>query len=111
MAIKGITIILYEKFEAGKDDFGKSIYEEVPVEVENVLVSPTSLTDVIDQLNLHGKKAIYTLAIPKNDSHDWKDVKVEFFGEIWKTFGFPTEGIAELIPLEWNKKVMVERYG
>lgn len=111
MAIKGITIILYEKSEVGKDDFGKTIYEEVPVEVENVLVSPTSSTDVIDQLNLHGKKAIYTLAIPKNDSHDWEDVKVEFFGKIWKTFGFPTEGIDELIPLEWNKKVMVERYG
>lgn len=111
MAIKGITVILHEKTKVGNDAFGTPIYEEIPIEVENVLVSPASSTDVIDQLNLYGKKAVYTLGIPKGDTHNWEDVKVEFFGETWKTFGFPTEGIAELIPLGWNKKVMTERYG
>lgn len=109
--LKGITVVLYEKIEIGRDAFDAPIYEEKQVEVENVLVSPANTTDIVDQLQLYGKKAIYMLAIPKGDTHDWMDTKVEFFGAVWKTFGFPTEGIDHLIPLAWNKKVMVERYG
>jgi len=108
--IKGITVILYDKIQTGTDGFDAPLYEEIPIEVENVLVSPASSTDVIDQLNLYGKKAIYTLAIPKGDTHNWKDREVEFFGEKWKTFGLPICGIEENIPLDWNMKVMVERY-
>lgn len=111
MMIKGITITLIDKQETGKDQFGATIYEDVPVLVDNVLVAPTSSDDVVNQLSLTGKKAVYTLAIPKGDTHDWEDKEVEFFGQRWRTFGFPTEGIEDLIPLEWNKKVMVERYG
>ena len=62
-------------------------------------------------MNLTGKKAVYTLAIPKGDTHDWEDKEVKFFGKRWRTFGIPLEGIEQLIPLDWNKKVMVERYG
>lgn len=109
--LKGITVILYEKTKTGEDEFMSSIYVENPVEVENVLVSPASSTDVVDSLTLYGKKAVYTMAIPKGDNHIWEDRTVEFFGAKWKTVGFPTEGIEELIPLSWNKKVMVERYG
>lgn len=111
MMIKGITITLIDKQETGKDPFGAAIYEDVPVPVDNVLVAPTSSDDVVNQLSLTGKKAVYTLAIPKGDTHDWEDKEVEFFGQRWRTFGFPAEGIEDLIPLEWNKKVMVERYG
>lgn len=109
--LKGITVILYEKIKTGEDEFKTPIYEETPVEVENVLVSPSSSTDIVDGLSLYGKKAVYTMAIPKGDTLNWEDATVEFFGEKWRTFGFPTEGIEELIPLSWNKKVMVERYG
>ena len=40
-----------------------------------------------------------------------RDRKVSFFGETFKTYGEPTQGIEHLIPLAWNKKVKVERYG
>lgn len=109
--IKGITVILYEKKETGADAFNRPIYEEIPVEVENVLVCPATSTEVTDQLNLSGKKAVYTLGIPKGDMHQWEDVTVEFFGMKWHTVGFPIAGIEDLIPLDWNKKVTVERYG
>ena len=62
-------------------------------------------------MNLHGKRAVYTLAIPKGDSNTWEDTTVEFWGSKWKTIGIPLEGIEENIPLNWNKKVLVERYG
>jgi len=108
--IKGITITLYDKTKIGEDAFKKPIYEETPVPVENVLVAPASANDVINQTDLEGKKAVYTMAIPKGDTHEWEDRTVEFFGHKWHTFGIPLEGIEQLIPLGWNKKVMVERY-
>ncbi|MBE5852264.1 MAG: hypothetical protein E7299_04830 [Lachnospiraceae bacterium] len=107
---EGIMIILYDKVKVGEDEFNHPVYEEVPKEVKNVLVSPSSSTDIVDNLSLYGKKAIFTLAIPKGDTNIWEDRTVEFFGKKWRTFGFVTEGIEQLIPLDWNKKVMVERY-
>ena len=38
--IKGITVKLHEQVETGVDAFGAKTYEEVIVEVENVLVAP-----------------------------------------------------------------------
>src|SRR5690625_312091 len=108
--IKGITVTLINKKQVGKDPFNKPIYEDVETEVDNVLVSPTSTEDIVDTLNLTGKKAVYTLAIPKVDQNNWEDAEVLFFSKRWRTFGFVTQGIEHLIPLDWNKKVMVERY-
>lgn len=108
--IKGITILLYEKERTGIDDFNREIYEEKPVEVENVLVAPLSETEVLDTLNLTGRRAVYQLGIPKGDDHNWTDKKVEFFGEIWRTIGDVQQGIESMIPLEWNKKVRVEKF-
>lgn len=109
--IKGITITLINKKEVGKDPLGAPIYEDVEIEVDNVLVSPTSTDDIVNQLTLTGKKAVYTLAIPKGDTNTWEGQEVRFFGKRWRVFGTELQGIESLIPLDWNKKVMVERYG
>lgn len=106
----GMTVTLYEVTQTGVDAFNEAVYEEQPVEVDNVLVSPSSEAEILDSVNLYGKKAVYTLAIPKGDTHDWEDRKVDFFGQSWRVFGIPTEGMDGLIPLDWNKKVTVERY-
>lgn len=108
--IKGITVILVNKISDGVDPFGTPIYRDAEIPVDNVLVTPSTTDDMVNQLNLTGKKAVYTLAIPKGDEHDWEDKEVIFFGQRWRTFGFVTQGIEHLIPLDWNKKVMVERY-
>ena len=109
--MKGITIQLNIKTETGRDSFNAPVYADNWVNVDNVLVAPASYQDALDILNLTGKKAVYTMAIPKGDTHSWIDTKVRFFGETWRTIGFPEEGIESLIPLSWNKKVQVERYG
>ena len=108
--IKGIRIKLIEKIETGLDEIESPIYKENPVLVDNVLVAPVSSDDVISSTNLYGKKAVYVLGIPKGDRHNWEGQEVEFFGQRWKTFGKATQGIDDLIPLEWNKKVWVEAY-
>lgn len=108
--IHGIQITLIDKQVVSVDPFGTPVVKDVEILVDNVLVSPTSTDDVTNQLSLTGKKAVYTLAIPKGDLHDWENKEVIFFGQKWRTVGLATEGIESMIPLEWNKKVMVERY-
>lgn len=108
--IHGIQITLIDKQVVSVDPFGTPVVKDVEILVDNVLVSPTTTDDVTNQLSLTGKKAVYTLAIPKGDMHDWENKEVIFFGQKWRTVGLATEGIESMIPLEWNKKVMVERY-
>ena len=108
--IHGITVTLFDKAKTGLDGFGEPIYEERPIDIDNILVSPASTDDVANQLNLTGKKVVYTLGIPKGDNHDWTNKVVQFFGQRWRTVGVPLEGIEDMIPLNWNKKVTVERY-
>lgn len=108
--IKGITVTLISKEKMGLDPFGNNIYQEKEIEVENVLVAPSSTDDIVTTTDLTGKKAVYTLAIPKGDRNIWEDNIVVFFGKKWHVLGFSIEGIEENIPLSWNKKIMVERY-
>ncbi len=108
--IKGITVTLINKKELGRDPFDNPIIEDVEMAVDNVLVSPTSSDDVVNTKDLTGRTAVYTLAIPKGDTNVWENQEVRFFGERWRVFGIPLQGIEELIPLDWNKTVMVERY-
>ncbi len=108
--IRGITVLLIHEVETGRDDFNAPIYEEIEEEISDVLVGQPTADDIVASTELYGRKAVYTLAIPKGDTHKWENQKVRFFGEDWRVFGIPTEGIEENIPLRWNKKVMVERY-
>lgn len=109
--LKGIKVTLMARRQTGADPFGKPVFEEIPLVVDDVLVAPASDAEVLETYNLTGRKAVYTLAIPKGDTHNWEDRKVLFFGQEWHTIGMPLEGIEEMIPLRWNKKVRVERYG
>lgn len=111
MAIRGITITLYDLTQTGTDPLHKPIYSESPVQIDNVLVAPVSSTEQLETYTLTGRKAVYQLGIPKGDTHDWTaGKKVSFFGADWRIIGIPTEGIESMIPLSWNKKVQVERY-
>lgn len=107
--MRGITVTLRQKTFNSYNSIGESqfTYEDVPV--DNVLVAPSSADEILEADNLYGKKAVYTLGIPKGDTHDWQDQRVSFFGEEWQTFGIPLEGIEHLVPTAWNKKVMVMR--
>lgn len=109
--IKGITVTLYEKTVTGADVFGALICTETPVAVKNVLVSPVSSEDLVTDEQLRGKKQVVELHIPKGDTHNWENSRVEIRGQMWETFGFVQEYDPDLTPLDWNKKVKAERYG
>ena len=113
--IKGITIQLVNKVDTGNvDELNHAIYFEQYITVNNVLVAPSSGPEIIDSVNLYGKKALYTLGIPKGDTNTWEDMEVILpapFAGRYRVIGYPTAGIDAMIPLQWNKKVYIERYG
>jgi len=109
--MRGITVTLYDRTQTGKDALNHPIYTETAVPVDNVLVAPSSMVEVLEQISLNGRKGEYVMAIPKGDTHEWTaGKKVSFFGTDWRIIEMPEEGIEWLIPLSWNKKVRVERY-
>ncbi len=112
--IKGITISLKEKVQTGTDEFNHPVYSVTYTDVDNVLVGEPSTDEVTDTMNLYGKKVSYVLGIPKGDTHIWKDTEVilpDPFAGTYRTIGEPIAGIESLIPLSWNKKVRLEKYG
>ena len=108
--IKGIQVTLKLKTQTGTDAIGDPIYTTTDIVVDNVLVGQPSSEDAATTLELYGRRAAYTLAIPKGDINAWENVDVVFFGRTWHTIGIPTMGIESNVPLSWNKKVMVEAY-
>ena len=112
--IKGVTVTIIQRVKTGTDAFNAPIYNTVTDTVSNVLYSPTDPADNISELQLYGKQSVYTLAIPKGDTHNWKDAIVEIplvtGSERFRVFGEPISGIEANIPLGWNTKVKVERY-
>ena len=114
--IRGVTVTLYERTQAGTDGFNRPIYTKTPVQVENVLITPTSAEEIVNDLQLYGRRSEYELSLPKGDAHDWENTRVMLpepysFAGTYMTVGFPVSGIDELVPLSWNQKVLLERYG
>lgn len=105
----GITVTLYEKTPAGVDALNDPVYTLTPVDVDNVLVGQPETDDITDSISLYGKRIAYWLGLPKGDSHNWTDTKVEIWGKSFRTFGDVVQGIEANVPTAWHKKVRVER--
>jgi hypothetical protein len=109
--MKTTTVRLFVETKTGEDDFGNDITTPTPVDVPGVLVGSPTQDDIVNALQLYGKKVSYVLGIPKGDTHNWTDAEVEFWGDRYRTIGFPVTGESENIPLRWGQNVKVERYG
>lgn len=109
--MRGITVQLAIKEIVGYDPFGTPITEETEViDVHDVLVGQPSTDDVINSVQMYGKKIEYVLGIPKGDTNDWVNATVYINGEKFRTIGYPQNGIPENVPLRWGKNVRVEHY-
>ena len=105
------SVTLYEKQQTGVDEMNLPVYEEVPVTVDGVFIGSPGGQEVANELTLTGKRWQYTLGIPKGDTHNWENARVDFYGRQWRTFGAPIVGIPELMPFSWGMNVKVESYG
>lgn len=110
MRIHGETVYLVDKTQTGTDPLGAPITADSMIQIDNVLVSPVSSADVIDDVTLTGKHVSYMLCIPKTDNHDWANKTVIIRGQKYRTIGEPYYYTEANIPLDWNGKVAVERY-
>ena len=114
--MKGITVTLHIRTQktVGStlvyDEFNNPVYVDTTTTVSNVLVGQPSTDEITDSIDRYGKKIEYMLGIPKGDTHNWENTAVEFFGEVFQTFGNTIQGIEENIPTPWHKKVRVCRY-
>ena len=92
VAIHGIPVTLHELTATGTNALNETIYTTKTATVDNVVVAPSSEQEILDTLNITGRKAVYTLCIPKGDTHDWTaGKKVSFFGNDWRIIAIPTE--------------------
>lgn len=108
--LKGEPVVLVERIDTGEtDEFGTTIFEDAETTIENVLINSSTASEILDTTNLTGSKNLYTLAIPKADSHDWMNNHVKFWNKEWNVIS-ETQGDEDMTPLDWNKKVIVERY-
>lgn len=111
MAIQGMTVKLINLIDSGETDpFGCAIYTETETNVDNVLVGNPTAQEVLDMNSLYGKKAVFSLGIPKGDTHVWKDQYVEFFGRRWHVFNDVIMGIEANVPGPWHHMYYVEHY-
>lgn len=63
--IRGIDVTLYRKQQTGEDAFGAPVFNEVSETVHNVLVGEPTAEDLVNELQLYGKRLAYTLALPE----------------------------------------------
>ena len=80
-----------------------------------MLVGQPEAGDIVTSTDLYGKRILYMLGIPKGDTHDWVDKRVEWtdsYGRTItvKTFGFPITGIEANVPGPWHMKVRCGAY-
>ena len=108
--IRGVSVSLTVRTPAGDDALNSPLYTESAVQVENVLIAPVSGEEALETVNLTGRRAVYTLHIPKGDAHEWEDTTVSFCGEVWRTIGAPVEYLEQNTPGPWNRSIRVERY-
>ena len=112
--MRGITVTLTIKTKTSTDAFGAPVYTETTKRVDNVLVGEPSTDDITPSTDLFGKRIDYMLGIPKGNTDNWQDTKVEWtdaYGRVIRceTFGFPVTGVEALIPTPWHMKVRCHR--
>lgn len=112
--MRGVTVTLYVKTGTSESDaFGRPIYTETPKAVENVLVGEPTSEEILAATDLYGKRIRWMLAVPKGDTNDWQDVRIDWTDASGVThkmhsIGFPIMGVESLIPTAWHKKVRCE---
>lgn len=108
--LHGVPIQYVHRKKVSEDEWHQPIFGEEYETIDNVLVAPVSQMGIPEQEDLQKKKKQKMLGIPKGDNHDWKDCVVLIDGERYESVGFPEEGIEDLVPGPWHKKVKVQLY-
>lgn len=107
MTMKGEIVVVQTRKQTGKDILGNSTWEPVSSEVDNVLVAPGVVDDIIDSTRPEGSEVHYTLYFPKSFSGDLENAEIIVRGELLKVVGRPAYFDLENCPTDWNMVVKV----
>jgi hypothetical protein len=91
------------------DADGNAVYNDVPENIEGVLVAPGTLEDVPGDLRERGVYVNYSLYLPKSwtgKTDDISAVTVRGNGP-FKTVGYPDRYENDLCPTKWNLVIQV----
>lgn len=105
--MKGEIVTVATRQPNGKDALGNIVYEDVTTEVENVLVAPGAVDDIIGSIRPEGSEIHYTLYFPKSFSGDLENAGITVRGESLKVVGKPDCFDLENCPTSWNMVVKV----
>lgn len=108
--MRGETVTVIRRVEAGVDEGNDPVYEDVPEDVGNVLVGPASGSNSGDSTRPDGVQVDATLYFPRSypgGSVRGCDVLVR--GDLYHVVGdpFPVDG--GMAPTAWNMAVDVTR--
>lgn len=115
--MRGVDVTLYtDTISATPDAFNAPVVTNTTAEtVSNVLIGEPTTDDITTATEMYGKKLSCMLGIPKGDTHDWVDKRVEWTDAYGithrlRTFGFPITGVEANVPTRWHMKVRCEEY-
>jgi hypothetical protein len=104
----GETVQVATRVEAGRDAFNNEIWEEAIVDVENVLVAPSSTDAVEGSLRVDSTKRTLNLYFPKTFTGVLAKAKICIRNEWYLVVGDPFRFDCSQCPTEWNLTCQVE---
>lgn len=106
--IKGETVKVHQRVEAGRDPGNNPVYEEEVRDVENVLVAPGPAEDVTGSNRPAGVRIRFTLHFPKTFTGELTGAAVSVRGgDPLDVIGHPERYTAANTPGRWNMPVEV----
>lgn len=106
--MKGETVSIITRTQDGKDLFGNPSYKTSTEEIDNVLVAPGVVDDIISNTRVEGSEIHYTLYFPKTfGGADLENAEIEVRGERLRVVGRPNYWNEANCPTDWNMVVKV----
>lgn len=108
--IRGETVVVERHVEVGRDPGNNPIFEWVAEEVDDVLVAPGGLADVIESNRPDGAQVTYSLHFPKGYPTTLRGARISVRGqEPLDVIGDPQHYTEANTPGRWSMPVEVGR--
>lgn len=99
--MRGETVCVHARVQTGTDDLNDAVWEDVELEVDNVLVAPGASQDVVSSMRPDGVQVRYTLYFPKTFDGRLEHCSIDVRGERLDVVGSPRRFDKVNCPTEW----------
>lgn len=106
--LRGETVAVLRPLATGSDAFGAPTVEWEREEVADVLVAPSSTSD-LGADRPEGSASSIALHFPKSYAKSLRGCRVEALGGVWEVSGDPAPFMGHLTPGRWNREAEAVR--